>query len=384
MPPAMTRDNARWLLVLAFAAQALACRKGTEREEQGAAPPPMQSSKPGACQSGGGTVSDAQATTYVPRIAGDYCVDPNSEQRAFGENSATPLDAVCNLFDGECEIYKRFGLRRVFTVQYIDGKGSPGTASLTLSRFASPEAAYAFFTKRVIADGDPTETAPAVLEAGAAGALGSGIAYVFRGDMVGELRYVNELESPDQLKQSSLRVLPPIAKALGERLQGQARLPVAATILPATDRVPLGISYDYTDLFGVSGVGRGAVGFYKSGSDRYRIAALVRDDEAGAKDVMGTLKKLPGAKGIKDPALELLTFSLPDGENAKIEWVAGRQGATVMVVGDEAYALAADAGARLGEADKIAKVKAALAAGASGASGAAPAPAPSQSSGAAK
>ncbi len=358
--------------MLALVPGALACKKSAQPEEQGAAPPPMQSSKPGACQSGGGTVSDAQASAYVPRVAGDYCVDPNSEQRAFGENSVTPLDAVCNLFDGECEIYKRFGLRRVFTVQYIDGKGSPGTASLTLSRFASPEAAYAFFTKRVIADGDPTETAPAALDAGAAGALGSGIAYVFRGDMVGELRYVNELESPEQLKASSLRVLPPIAKAVGDKLPGQARLPAAALALPSTDRVPLGIGYDYTDLFGVSGVGRGAVGYYKSGQ-RYRIAALVRDDEAGAKDVMGTLKKLPGAKGIKDPGLELLTFSLQDGESPKIEWVAGRQGATVIAVGDEAYALAADAGARLAEAEKVAQVKAALAAGAAP-TGAAPAP----------
>jgi len=336
------------------------CKKSSKPEEQGVAPPPIASSKPGACATGGGTITDSVAAAYVPRTAGDYCIDPNSEQRAFGENSSTPLDAVCNLFDGECEVYKRFGLRRVFRAQYIDGKGSPGTAVLTLSRFGSPEAAYAFFTKRIIADGDPLETAPPPLEAGAAGGLGSGVAYVYRGDLVAELSYVNELEVPEQLRASSQRVLPPIAKELGEKLPGEKKLPRAALALPQADLVPLGVSYEYGDLFGVSGVGRGAMGYYRSGANRYRMAALVRDDEAGAKDVMGTLKKLPGAKVIKDQPFDALSFSLQEGEGTKLEWVVGRQGATVVAVGDEGFALAADAGAKLGDADKLEKVKAAL------------------------
>src|SRR5262249_53864101 len=120
------------------------------------------------------------------------------------------------------------------------------------------------------------------------------------------------------------------------------------------------ISYEYADLFGVSGVGRGAVGYYRAGQNRYRLAALVREDEAGAKDVMSTLKKLPGAKVIKDATFDALTFPMQEGEGAKVEWVAGRMGATIVVAGDEAFAVAADAGAKLGEADKLAKVKAAL------------------------
>jgi hypothetical protein len=347
-------------LSLACLSLTVACKKNAEPEKGEAPPPPIQSSKPGACASGGGEVKDPVASAYVPRSAGDYCVDPNSEQRAFGENSNTPLEAVCNLFDGECEIYKRFGLRRVFTVQYIDGKGSPGTASLTLSRFASPEAAYAFFTKRVIADADPLESAPQPLEAGAAGALGSGIAYVFRGDSVGELRYVNELESPDQIKASSQQVLPPLAKALGEKLPGEAALPPAARVLPKSDLIPLGISYDYDDVFGVNGVGRGAVGYYRSGSVRFRLASIVRDDEASAKDVFGTLKKLPGAKTLKDQPFDTLTFTLQDGEGPKVEWLVGRKGNTLVAAGDEPYALVSDQNAKLPEAEKLAKAKALL------------------------
>lgn len=337
----------------------VACKK-QEPERGEAPPPPIASSKPGACASGGGEVKDTQAAAYVPRVAGDYCVDPNSEQRAFGENSSTPLEAVCNLFDGECEIYKRFGLRRVFTVQYIDGKGSAGTASLTLSRFASPEAAYGFFTKRVIADADPLESAPQPLEAGAAAALGSGIAYVFRGDSVAELRYVNELESPDQIKASSERVLPPIAKALGEKLPGEPTLPAAARLLPKSDLIPLGIAYDYDDLFGVSGVGKGAMGYYRNDAGRHRLAALVREEEASAKDVFGTLKKLPGAKTLKDRPFDALTFTLQDGDGPKVEWLVGRKGRVLAAAGDDVYALASDPNARLPEAEKFAKVKAVL------------------------
>jgi hypothetical protein len=347
-------------MTVALCVLLVACKKSSKPEEQGVAPPPIASSKPGACQGGGATVTDSVAAPYVPRVAGDYCLDPNSEQKAYGENSSTPLDAVCNIFDGECEVYKRYGLRRVFQVRYIDGKGSPGIVQLNLSRFSSPEAAYAFFTKRVVADGDPLETAPKPLEAGAAAGLGSGVAYVYRGDLVGELSYVNELESQDQLMASSPRVLPPIAKELGEKLPGDKKLPRAVLALPQTDLLPNGISYEFSDLFGVSGVGRGAVGYYRSGGNRYRLAALVREDEAGAKDVMGTLKKLPGARVIKDQGFDALAFPVQDGDAAKIEWVAGRMGATVIAAGDEGFALAADAGAKLGESDKLEKVKAAL------------------------
>jgi hypothetical protein len=229
----------------------------------------------------------------------------------------------------------------------------------------------------VIADADPSESAPQPLEAGAAGALGSGIAYVFRGDSVGELRYVNELESPDQIKASSQAVLPPLAKALGEKLPGDAALPPAARSLPKSDLIPLGIAYDYDDLFGVSGAGRGAVGYYRSGATRYRLATIVRDDEASAKDVFGTLKKLPGAKTLKDQPFDALTFTLQDGEGPKVEWLVGRKGNTLAAAGDEPYALASDQNAKLPEADKLAKVKAVLEGSGPGDAAAKAAPAPS-------
>src|SRR3954467_6773043 len=262
------RAFARQATLVVFAYQAFACNKDRP-VERGAPPPPIASSKPGACASGGGTVKDSVSAALFPRAAADYCLDPNGEARAFGETAPNTLDAVCTeLFDGECEVYKSYGLRRVVTLRYIDGKGSPGAVNINLSRFSSAEGAYGFFTKRVVADADPADTVPAALDAGGAGALGSGIAYVWRADMVAELSYTNELEPPDQLKSSAKRVLPPIAQAIGQALPGDAHLPKAVSVLPTANRLPMGVSYAAKDLLGVAGTGPGALGFYREGSER--------------------------------------------------------------------------------------------------------------------
>ena len=343
-----------------------ACKK-TEEPERGAAPPPIASSKPGACAGGGGTVKDAQSAPLFPRQAGDYCIDPNGDARAYGEAASGTLDTVCTeLLDGECEVYKSFGLRRVVTLRYVDGKGSPGTVNVNLSRFANSEGAYGFFTKRVIADADPAESAPASLEAGGAGALGTGIAYVWRADMVAELSYTNELESPDQIKASSARVLPELAKILGEKLAGDPKPLPAVTKLPAEQRVPMGISYAAKDALGISGVGPGATGYYRDGTTRYRVLSLVRLDEDSAKDVIGTIRKIPGSKAIKDAPHDATSFALRDDEaSPRVSWVIGRKGSVVLGIGDEPFALRAapagkDEAFKLSEQQKLDKLKALL------------------------
>nr|PZN25943.1 MAG: hypothetical protein DIU78_09105 [Pseudomonadota bacterium] len=346
-----------------------ACKKSPDPNEGAAPPPPpVASSQPGACASGGGSVKDPVSAPHLPRIAGEYCIDPHGEVKTFGEQAGAPLEAVCDLFDGECEIYKRFGLERVVTLQYIDGQGSPGTVAVTLSRFDSPEAAYGFFTKRVVADGDPLEAAPAPLDAGAAAALGTGMATVYRGEMVAELRYVHELESPEQLKASSARVLPVIAKALGERLPGEKTVPAAVARLPEANRVPSGVHYEYRDLFGVSGAGRGAFGFYVDGKQRYRALVGIRGDEEAAKDTLHTLSRLEGAHRIKGAGYDAHVVKVRESDGApKAEWVVGRVGNVVAGVGDEAFQLAKEGvdAPRLSTSQKLLKLQALLSSGAS-------------------
>ncbi len=315
------------------------CDKKDDLKEQGAVPPPIESSKPGACAQGGGDVKDKVTAKFFPRQAGSYCVDPNGETRSYGKDASGTLETVCTeQFDGECEVYKSYGLDRVVTLRYIDGKGSSGSVSVNLSRFESPEGAYGFFTKRVVADSDPLDNAPKPLNAGAAGALGTGVSYVWRGNYVAELSYVNELESPDQLAKSSAEILPPIARALGAALPGKEAMLPAVAALPSADQIDLGVSYEFGDVLHIAGTGPGAVGFYKSGPKRYRVFSLVRPDEAGAKDVVKTLRKVQGAKGIKNLGFDALTFEQRVGEDGpKVAWVVGRRENRVFGVGDEEF-----------------------------------------------
>ena len=359
------RSAGRAVTLAALVCSASSCQK-ERAPERGAPPPPIASSKPGACASGGGTVKDTQSAAFFPRTAADYCLDPNGEARAFGESAPNSLDAVCTeLFDGECEVYKSYGLRRVVTLRYIDGKGSPGAVNVNLSRFASPEGAYGFFTKRVVADADPAESVPASLDAGGAGALGSGIAYVWRADMVAELSYTNELEPPDQLKASAQRALPPIAQAMGAALPGDAHLPKAVGLLPSAHRLPMGISYAAKDVLGIAGTGPGALGFYRDEGERYRVFSLTRADEDSAKDVLKTLRKVDGAKALKDTGVDAVSFSVRDEESSPlVGWVVGRRGSTVVGVGDEVFVLRGKPDsqtARIPDTKKLERVKGILA-----------------------
>ena len=314
------------------------CNKDSSSASQGSAPPPIESApKPGACAGGGGQITDPASAPFFPRQAAGYCLDPNGETRVFGEGGKLSMDAICTeAFNGECEVYKGFGLKRVVQLRYIDGAGSPGSVEIYLSQFGTPEGAYGMFTKRVIADSDPAESAPRKLEAGGAGAIGTGRAYIWKGPYLVELQYANEQETPAQMKASSERLLAPIGIEIGQKLPGAASLPPAAAKLPTDKLLPLGILFSPKDVLGIDGAGPGAAGFYKDGDKRYRVLSLVRDDVDQAKDVLKTFGKVKGAaeeKGIGEHAYHL--FVTKDG--AKVEWIVARSGKTVMGIGDEEY-----------------------------------------------
>ncbi|MCA9629351.1 MAG: hypothetical protein KC766_16870 [Myxococcales bacterium] len=322
--------------------------------DEGAAPPPIQSSKPGACADGGGKVSDSKTAAFFPRVSGEYCIDPNNAARSYGEEAQVSLDKACTeLLDGECENYKQHGLKRVVTVRYIDGQGSPGAVSINLSEFATPDGAYAFFTKRVVGDDDPAKDAPKALAAGGAGALGSGIAYVWRGNYLAELSYTNELDSPDKLRENSARILPGLATVIGEQIQGKKEPPAAVALLPKLQQVPLGTRYLMQDAFGVPGTGAGAVGYYARGDKRFRMVALEAEDDAAAKDVLTLLRKEGKAKKLDGAGVEAVVMERRSADDQPVlEWLVGVKGKRVIGVVDEELALTNDQ-----TSDEAAKLK---------------------------
>jgi hypothetical protein len=276
-------------------------------------------------------------------MAGGYCIDPQSEPKTYGDKGKLSMDEVCTTaFDGECEVYKRFGLDRVVVLRYVDGSGAPNSVEVNLSRFKTPDGAYAMFTKRVVADGDPARATVKPLAAGAAGATSSSNAYVWRGQYLAELTFVTEdtKMTPAQMAAANEKATGAIAKDIGSKLPGPTDLLASAAALPAASRIQLGIAYHSTDALGLKGIGPVAVGYYKEGDRRWRSIAMVRADADAAKDAFRAFKLRPGAlpvKGIGDEAVQVVLQEAPD--RAKAEYVVARKGSTVEGIGDEELVL---------------------------------------------
>jgi hypothetical protein len=303
-------------------------------------PPPAPTATGTNLCAGPPKAADPKNVAFFPEKAGSFCLDPNASDKAFGEGAAQPLDGICDLFDGECEIYKRHQVQRVVEGRYVDGGGSAATIDVYLSRFASRDAAYAMFTKRVVGDGDPGHPdTPDPIEGGGAAALGIGNAYVWKGAHLVEITFNDaSASSAKQVQEKANTLLPPLVKAFAEKIPGEPDLPPAAAALPTAQRLDLGIRFLTGEMLGVEGTGAGAYGYYADGDKRWRVLSIVKDDAAQAKDVVATLKKLPGAveeKHLGDGGVRIIVSD----RGPKTAWIVARKGKAVLGVGDESRVL---------------------------------------------
>lgn len=333
----------RWLAATVVVAALTSCGKTDETRGSPPPPPSVPSSRAEVCAGGGGRDTDAISAPMVPSSVGSYCLDPQSEPRTYGDKGQLSMDEVCTTaFDGECEVYKRFGLDRVVVLRYVDGSGAPNSVEVNLSRFATPEGAYAMFTKRVVADGDPARASVTLLDAGAAAASSHSNAYVWRGPYLVELTFVTEdtKMTPEAMARANEQSTAAIAREIGRRLPGPTSPPAAAVALPTASRVPLGIAYLPKDALGLKDIGPLAIGYYQDGTKRWRDVAVVRSDVDGAREVFRAFKLLPGSSALKGIADEGVQVVLQEGaDRAKAEYVVARKGALVAAVGDEELVL---------------------------------------------
>ncbi len=349
------------MLAILFLATA-GCKRAPEKE-RGDAPPAVLSAVAGLCNAGGGKVSDAIAAKLLPGVVAGYCIDPNNEIRTYGRDGKGTIEQVCTeLFDGECEVYRAYGLERVVSARYADGTGTPGTVTVNLSRFESGQSAFGFFTKRVVGDADPATLTTELFDAGAMGTLGSGVAYLWRGVHVAELSYSNDNEAPDALKASSKRILPLLGKAIGDLLPGDRELPAAARLLPAEGRLALGLVFEPKDVLGISGAGPGAFGSYRDGQRRYRVMALERANDQAAQDVIKTFRRVDGASEQKGPPATIAFGQRMVSDGSKLEWILGRAGRVVVAIGDDEHGMqgSVNKAQRLSSAEKAAKLTSVL------------------------
>lgn len=316
------RSIAGWLLVTS-----LGCDTHPPKRQ---APPPDP--KPATC-AGVARVNQPDNVAFFPKQAGPFCLDPAGSDRAYDDP-----DQICTLFDGECDVYKRFDLQRSIEVHYVDGGGSGATIDVYLSKFSSADNAYGMFTKRVVGDGDPAHPdTPRPIDGGAAAALGIGNAYLVRGPFLAELTVNDAAASAEQIKKRADEVLPRLVAEVASKLPGKPELPAAAAALPSERRIPLGVLYMTKDVLGVQGTGEGAFGYYRQDAKRWRILSMVKADVDQAKDALGAFARLRGAaeeKGLGDGARRV-TIQV----GGATEWVIVRKGARVIGIGDESRVL---------------------------------------------
>lgn len=304
--------------------------------------PPPPASKPAAC-SGERKLNNPENVTLFPSEAGTFCLDPAGSDRAYGKGAAKPLPDICNLFDGECDIYLSGGVLRVVEARYVDGEGSGATIDVYLSMYKSPEAAYAMFTKRVVGDLDPAHPDMAKPTAGGGvAALGIGNAYLWRGAHLAEITYNDAAANTEaEIRQRANALLPGLVESFGAKLPGDTKLPVSAAKLPQEHRLKLGLRFVNKEILGFKGTGGGAFGYYRDGEVRWRVLSVAKGDAQQAKDALGTFSKAAGAaaeKGIGDSATR---FMIAPTGLPETEWLVARKGSWVVGIGDEDRALRA-------------------------------------------
>lgn len=265
-------------------------------EKEASAPPPKEPARADPCQ---GTSSAPIAG--LPGSAHGYCVDPRSDVRRYGVAEASPLDAVCiELFNGECELYKSYGLQGVKTLRYIAANGSSAEVSVVASSFRRSSGAFGFFTQRILGSDLPSQITvePLDVEQGRA-VLGLGMAIVWRGKSVVELTYVSSEETPSEIESRSPEILRPLSRAIAETLVGPKQPERDVLLVESLEPDALGVAVVTDGLLDVGGSGPGTIGYFSRGEIPHRVLVAERRDESGSSDLLRLLRRSGIEKKLK-------------------------------------------------------------------------------------
>jgi hypothetical protein len=311
-------------------------------ERRGAPPPPAATvaasaagaaAKPDCSRT---EIDDPKTKAFFPAKSEGLYLDPKQPGASFGAEAKKPLEGVCDLFDGECQVYFDLGVRRVVELAYVDATGKAAGVGVIASEFDAPASAYAMFTKRTVGDADPAVPTSKPLEVpGAAGAaIGIGNAYLVKGSYLVELTYNDDAASEPELRASGERVLPALAAAITKALPGDGALPPSVALLPNEQRLPLGVRSVLKDALGVKGGGAMAMSYHRDGERRYRVLAAVHADEAAAKAAFAAFSALGGGEKQSELGDEAVRVTLKEGP-LEAELVLARKGARLAGVVDE-------------------------------------------------
>jgi hypothetical protein len=267
-------------------------------------------------------------------MVGALCIDPHATFRSYGEGEKASLGAACEVLEGDCAGYVRFGLRRVHVVPYVRGADPRARITVTLLELASPEASFALYTERTLGDSPSDAAKWKPLEVAGTAALSGAQALVWRGSHLAELDYSDETAAPGRAAERGAPLLEALARELALRLPGKSELPRSVALLPKQDGGPRRIQFEHESLFGIEGLGAGAVARYAPAGAEVPLAVLARADDDSAKDVLRTLRRLPGSRPFKGGPYEAMSVPILAGEgSARLEWLFGRKRNVVLGIG---------------------------------------------------
>ena len=278
--------------------------------------------------------SDAESQ-WFPVREGELSLDTHADIASFGGDDE-PIADACALLAADCAKLDALGLRRVLRVPYIASMGKRGRVVVTLLRFESPESAYAHFTSRLAEAAEAGKPVFSAVTLPGAAVSGDNLLLAWKAEQFVELRFSDDALAPEQVITKSGSLLPPLARAIVDRLPGEATLPIAARLLPEAGRKPLSVRYDRFNLAELPGVGQGARALYSDVGETYEVALLVRTDFDAAEDVLETLRKLPGARVHKNaPYRATRVVQVDEKTGRRVAWIFGQRNDVVAGVGAE-------------------------------------------------
>jgi hypothetical protein len=315
---------------------ALACEASPPKETPRPPAPSALPVAPDACASGGGTVDDAVRAAYFPRRVSGLCIDRHADVRSYGKGAKAPLGSACEVLPGECASYGPFGLARVFVVPYLASARPRARVTVTLLELASPEASYALLTRRILGDAPDDFRAWKAIDPEGTQVLSGARALVWRANHLAFIDYTDETTTPAGAAERGAPMLEGLSRELARLLPGKPDRPASVTLLPERDAGPLAVRFDHEDVFGIGGLGSGATARYAVGGRNAPMAILARPDDDAAKDVLRTLRRIPGSRSPRGGAYESVEVSIQSGGGApRMEWFFGRRRNVVLGTGRE-------------------------------------------------
>ena len=277
----------------------------------------------------------------LPRSLGAFCLDAYSRVRAFGRDAVEPIERGCEQVLGlDCGDGQAQGLEHLAALRYTDVGGGSAALDVVAARFASSDAAYAYFGDRLLGDADPAELRAQPIDAPGLAVRTGQLASGWRGRYVVTLYYVDTAAPSAALERAAAASLPSLARRLQLALPAADALPLAVQRLPEEHRLPLGARLRLGDARGVIGAGAGAIGHYRDGDKRWRVLSIVRPDVDSARDVFGTLARSPSARPLVNAPLGAIALTERRlSTEPNVTWVVGQRHEVIYGVGDEAAAL---------------------------------------------